>query len=220
MSKLPRWGAAAALLCALDYLSLFLFYGAWWQYPATADAAGQWQYINKHATALFFIHLSYLIFGIALAVLVQALYVRLKPIAPQRLLFARWAGLLWVTYIVAAGMIANIALKAVLDLGATDPEKAMQLLKTLSYVVDGLGGGNELPGGLWSLLVGLVSWRAGLPRWLAVLAIVIGLAGIATVFPDDSAKAVFGLCQIVWFVGVAVVLWRDRSGEDAAQANS
>ena len=62
---------------------------------------------------------------------------------------------------------------------------------------DGLGGGNEIVGGLWVLLVSWAALRAGgLPRALNYLGLVIGVAGILTVVPAlGELGAIFGLGQ-------------------------
>ncbi|MEM8547042.1 MAG: hypothetical protein AAGF46_02645 [Pseudomonadota bacterium] len=45
-----------------------------------------------------------------------------------------------------------------------------------------------------------------MPRWLNGLGLVVGIAGVATIVPALTALgAVFGLTQIVWFIGVGVV---------------
>ena len=52
------------------------------------------------------------------------------------------------------------------------------------------------------------------PRALNLFGLVIGLAGIVTIYPDfEPLNAVFGLSQIVWFVWVGVVMLARRSPE-------
>ena len=79
---------------------------------------------------------------------------------------------------------------------------------------NGLGGGNEVVGGLWVLLVSLAAlWKGGLPKTLNYLGVVIGLAGLITVVPGievigalSGLGVVFGLGFIVWFVWVGIFL--------------
>ena len=75
---------------------------------------------------------------------------------------------------------------------------------------NGLGGGNEIVGGLWVLLLSWVALRAGgLPKVLNYLGVLIGVAGILTVVPAfDVLAAVFGLGQIVWFIWLGIVMLR------------
>ena len=75
---------------------------------------------------------------------------------------------------------------------------------------EALGGGNEIAGGLWVLIL---SWAAlstsGLPRALNYLGVVIGLAGILTIVPNFGVlMVVFGLGQIVWFAWLGIVMLR------------
>lgn len=78
-------------------------------------------------------------------------------------------------------------------------------------MTDGLGGGNEIVGGIWLLLV---SWAAlqigGLPKTLNYLGVVVSVAGILTVVPalGKIGGAVFGLGLIVWFVWLGIVMLR------------
>ena len=97
-------------------------------------------------------------------------------------------------------------------LHATDPAAAADLWPALAAVEDGLGGGVEVPGGLWVLLLGVAALRAParlLPRPLAVLGVVVGGAGLLTLVPGVEAfEAVFGLGMIAWFVWTGLVLVR------------
>ena len=76
---------------------------------------------------------------------------------------------------------------------------------------EALGGGNEIVGGLWVLLL---SWAAltsdKLPKLLNYLGVLIGLAGILTAVPTFGVLMdVFGLGQIVWFAWLGIVMLRD-----------
>lgn len=75
-------------------------------------------------------------------------------------------------------------------------------------VISGLGGGNEIVGGCWVLLVSIAGLRHRvLPRWLNIAGLVVSLAGIVTAFPPlKEVGALFGLGSILWFVAVGVVL--------------
>ena len=61
-------------------------------------------------------------------------------------------------------MLANIGMGAVVDLYGRDPAQAATLWRAMSTVEEGLGGGNELAGGLWILLASWAALRTrGLP---------------------------------------------------------
>jgi hypothetical protein len=106
----------------------------------------------------------------------------------------------------ASGMVANVGLEAVVDLHGNDPAASAALWTAVSTVTDGLGGGNEIVGGLW---VALLSWAAlrfgGLPKALAYFGLLIGVAGLVTVVPGlSSLGIVFGLGCIGWFLWLGV----------------
>ena len=90
----------------------------------------------------------------------------------------------------------------------------------VSLMAESLGGGNELVGGVWVLLVSISALAGGVfSRALNILGCVVGVCGIATVYPAEALTAAFGLSQIVWFAWMGVALLRDgRHGAGAAVA--
>jgi hypothetical protein len=154
----------------------------------------------------------YVVFGIFLVVLALALYDRLKAGSPALVRTATAFGLIWAGLVIASGMVANDALGTVVDLYARDPAQAALVWVALDSVRNGLGGGNEIVGGLWVLLVSWAALRTGgLPRALNYLGVVIGVAGILTIIPAlEALGAVFGLGLIVWFVWLGIVMVRSR----------
>jgi hypothetical protein len=115
--------------------------------------------------------------------------------------------------IVATGMITNIAYGTVGDLQASDPEAAATLWTSLDAVTNGLGGGNEIIGGVWVLGLSIVALRERLfARWTNYLGVVMGIAGLATIVPAlEDVGAIFGLGLIVWFVAVGRTLIADEA---------
>jgi hypothetical protein len=154
----------------------------------------------------------YVVNGVFLVVLALALYERLKAGSPAMAQTATAFGLIWAGLVIASGMLIINDLGVVVDLYGQDSARAASVWLTLSSVEEGLGGGVELPGGLWVLLLSWAALRAGgLPRALNYLGVVIGAAGLLTVVPAlDALEAVFGLGFIVWFVWVGIVMLRDR----------
>ena len=77
---------------------------------------------------------------------------------------------------------------------------------------DGIGGGVEVLGGLWMLLISWVALKTGkLSKALNYIGLVIGLAGIITVVPalGELGGMIFGLGQIVWFLWVGIIMLRN-----------
>ncbi|MDQ1834166.1 hypothetical protein [Massilia scottii] len=109
----------------------------------------------------------YVVFGAVLAVLVIALHARLASGAEMLMRVASAFGLIWSGLVIATGMIANVGLSTVAKLYIEDPRSATVAWRTLNAVQDGLGGGVELVGGLWVIVVSVVALRlAALPRSL------------------------------------------------------
>jgi hypothetical protein len=80
----------------------------------------------------------------------------------------------------------------------------------IDSVFGGMGGGNEILGGIWMLLVSWAALRGGgLPKALNYLGLAIGVAGILSALPGlGDAGMIFGVGQIVWFVWLGIVLLR------------
>ena len=113
-------------------------------------------------------------------------------------------------------MIANIGLGTIIDLHDTDPAGAETVWSALEAVQNGLGGGIEVVGGIWVLLVGWAALRTGtLPTGSCYLGIVAGLAGIITFVPGlEAVGAVFGLGILAWFAWVGANLLRKHEPHD------
>jgi hypothetical protein len=97
------------------------------------------------------------------------------------------------------------------DLHETGGAEAAQTWQSIEPVAMALGGaGGELLGGLWVLLLSVVTLRTrAFPRLVSLLGLVIGVFGLISVVPPlHDAGIGFGLLQIVWFVCVAWILSR------------
>ncbi len=153
----------------------------------------------------------YIVNAVFLVVLVVALHDRLKGATPALSQIAAAFGLIWAGLVLASGMLANISLAEVSALYELDQDSAQTMWATLSNVQEGIGGGNEITGGLWILLLSWAGLRgASLSKGLCWLGVVIGLAGIASTIPgmSDPGGIVFGLGFILWFIWTGVYLLR------------
>lgn len=178
--------------------------------PSTAESVA---FVQDNQTALYIWNLViFIIFGIALVPLVVALHERLHEHAPTLAQVARAFGMIWAGLVIAAGMIANLALGTVDDLAGTDQAQAEAVWSALDAVQNGIGGGNEIVGAVWVLLISWIAFRSkALPAALNYLAIASGVAGILTIIPAlEAAGAVFGIGLIVWFAWLGVVLLREH----------
>lgn len=119
----------------------------------------------------------YVVFGIVLVVLALALHERLKGDSSALVQAATVFGLIWAGLVIASGMIANVGMNNVVALYAKDPAQAASVWLAIGSVQEGLGGGNEIVGGLWILLISWAAIRAAaLPKALNYLGIVVGVA--------------------------------------------
>lgn len=168
---------------------------------------------NQNMLSLLYL-IVYVIWGASLVVLSLALHERLGGQSSALVRTATAFGLIWAALVIASGMISNIGMERVAILHANDPTQAATVWLAIEAVLSGLGGGVEVVGGLWVLLL---SWAAlrngGLPRLLNYLGLLVSVAGLITVVPalGEIGGLVFGLSQIVWFIGLGVAMLRTPS---------
>ena len=206
-------GGAAALGTAATFVFGFVLFATLLSDYTTGDPTPgeSVAFLVEHQTALLVWNLVILLaFGIVLVPLVLALHDRLAPSAPGLAAVAAAFGLIWSGLVIAAGMIANVGIGTIADLHDADPAQAAPVWSTLDSVQNGLGGGNEVVGGLWVLLISAAGLHTTvLPRALNLLGLAAGAAGVATVVPAlEAAGALFGLGLIVWFTWVGTVMLR------------
>lgn len=215
---LTRIGGLAALICAATYLAGFtllvtllapLGYGT-----AAIDPAAVVAFIDARGGILIAWNSTiYILNALALVVLVIALAAAQTEATPGWAAVTRGVGLVWAALVLGAGMIANVAVERAAHLHATDPEAAAALWSVLHAVELGLGGGNEIAGGVWIGCVSLAGLTGGsLARPVALPGLLTGAGGVATIVPalGDLAGAVFGLGAIAWFLAVGAVLVAPR----------
>lgn len=169
----------------------------------------------------------YVIFGIFLVVLSLALHDRLRHGASAVSQVALAFGLIWSGLVIASGMVANVGAGVIATLYAQNPEQAGSTWLSLQFVIDGLGGGNEIVGGIWLLLLSIAALQsAQFSRFLNYLGIVVSSAGILTMIPSfgELGGSIFGLGFILWFICVGISMLRNRTVEQvniaAAQARA
>jgi hypothetical protein len=182
-------------------------------YSAVADPVEKVAFLMDNQAITYILHLLvYVVWGVFMVVLALALYQRLKTGSPAIMQIATALGLIWAGLVIAAGMVFNIGMDTVVDLFGQDPAQAATVWLAIESVFEGLGGGNEIVGGLWVLLVSWAGLRTGgLPQLLNYLGLVIAVAGILSAIPPigEIGAAIFGLGQIVWFVWLGIVMLRN-----------
>ena len=203
MKKVDYASGLCAIFLALIYIAAFLYFGAFWAYPHSAEVSEQLEYLSRNHLSISIVYFSiYILFGVVLSVLVLGLsekHATLRSLYLSKL--ATLFGALWVGLVIASGMIFIIGLGSVVELAAINSERASEVWYIVSLLTESLGGGNELVGGVWVLLISLCNLFSNIfSRWLNYLGLFVGVAGIATVYPAGIFTEIFGVSQIVWFI--------------------
>jgi hypothetical protein len=224
MKGLQKMGGIAAIYEAAAYIVGMVGFLTVVDIAAVADPVEKVALMADNQTFLHIMHLIvYVAWGVCMVVLSLALYERLKADSPAMVQLATVFGLFWGCVIIVAGMIHNVGMENVVDLFGKDPTQAGAVWSAIDSVIEGLGGSNELLGGIWILLISLAALRASeLPRVLNYLGLAIGAAGIVSVVPAlaEIFIYIFALGQIVWFVWLGIVMLRSGQTALAKEAGS
>jgi hypothetical protein len=223
-ARQQKVGGLAALYLAAAYVVAMPYFLMFVKYPNVVDPVEKVALLVGHHDSMRAMYLlTYVIFGIVLAVMALALHARLKDGAPVLAQAATAVGFIWAVVLVASGMIFNAGVAAVVGLHATSPDQAVSAWQAIEPVAQGLGGsGGELLGGLWVLLVSVAALRTRrLPKVLDWLGVAIGAMGVLSVVPALTELGYgFGSLQIVWFVGLGIVMLRTKSRHAVAAMGS
>lgn len=220
MKSLQRMGGIAAFIQALAYIVGFAVLATLLNAGDTEgwSSAQKLDFVleRKSAFQIWMIFI-YVVFGIALVVLAVALHERLKERKPGLMQVATSFGLIWAGLVIASGMVASVGLESVSALHANDVEQAISLWLAVNAIQLGLGGGVEIVGGLWMILISIAALHSGnFTRVLNYLGALVGVAGLLTIAPPlADLGMVFGLGQILWFLGVGFVLLRRPAADDS-----
>ena len=208
-----RAGAIGGLIAAAAFIfGIALFVTSLSDYTeGDATVTESLDFMVSHQGTLFaWYFVIFLVFGVAIIPLARSLRERLVDVSPELADIGAVFAYIWAGLMFATGMTSNIGMAAVADLNETDPAAAEALWSSIAAVTDGLGGGNELVGGMWILLVSLAAWGTKrLPKGLNVLGIISAVAGLITLVPGLSdVGMIFGLGSIAWFAWTGIVLLR------------
>ena len=212
MNKLQKWGGVAALYEALAYIIGFVGFIAVVNVGGITDPLEKVAAIVENQGVLTALHLIvYVAWGASLVVLSLALHDRLDG---KRSALARTAtafGIIWSVLVIASGMIYNVGMETAVSLHAANPEQAATVWLAIESVFNGLGGGVEVVGGIWVLLLSAAALGNGsLSRAFNYFGFLVGVAGIVSVVPAlaEISASLFGLTQIVWFAWLGMALLR------------
>jgi hypothetical protein len=216
MKNLRKMGGVAALYLAAAYLVGIVLFIVVLDYASITDPAHRVALLVEKQMVIYATNLiMYVIFGVFMIVLSLALYDRLRSGAPAVMQVAAAIGVIWAGSLISSGMVSNAGIAPVVALYTQDPVRAALAWMEIETVASGLGNGNgEILGGLLTLLVSWAAWRTGgLPKGLNILGLLVGAVGIASLLPGLTAlTGVFGISQLVWYVGLGIVLLRGEPG--------
>lgn len=215
MKSLQKMGGVAALYETAAYLFAMVGYLLVLGDVFVEDPVQKVALLVENYAFMYILNLfTYIVFGILLVVLALALYNRLKAGSPALVQTATAIGFIWACVVIASGMVANIGMDTVVELYGKDPSQAATAWLAIDSVVLGLGGGGgEILGGTWILLISWAALQAReFPKALNYLGVVIGLVGLISVVPvlGELRGLIFGLGQIVWFVWLGIILLRSN----------
>jgi len=212
MNTLQKWGGAAALYQALAYIIGFVGFIAVVNVGGIADPQAKVTAIVENQGLLTVLQLIvYVSFGASLVVLSLALHERLDGHKSALARVATAFGIIWSVLVIAAGMIYIVGMEAVASLYATNPEQAATVWLAIGSIFNGLGGGVEVVGGIWVILLSVAALRSGnFSRAFNYLGFVVGVAGVVSVVPalSEISGSIFGLTQIVWFAWLGIAMLR------------
>lgn len=214
-------GGCAAIGMALCYISVAVIFFGLLAAPAGLDNLGRLQFYLQQEYLLVAIGwgIGYLLFGVLLAILLQALRQAMPPNPSGIAALAERFGNVWVVLMLASGMVALISMDMTLRLLDTSAEQALALYNTGNLLTNALGGGIELVGGLWVLLLSIAGLQQQrFAKALHLLGLIVGSLGILTVLHTvPYLKDAFGITQLIWFIwlGVSLLRWEASKGNGA-----
>lgn len=188
------------------------------QYGSPAvDASEHVRFLTEHAGVMTaWYQVIYILNAVLMVFLVAGLHRRIRAAPPELAFSASAFGVIWAGLILATGMLMVIAIGQIVRLAGEDMSGAVGLWRATTVVGAGLGGGNEITGGIWIFLVSLACWTTkSLPLPINLLGLLVGASGIVSTVPLLAlATMVFGLGGILWFLVLgAWLLWAPEFGD-------
>ena len=212
---IEKWGGVAALYEALAYIIGMVGFILGVNISEIADPLQKVTALIENQGLLTSLMLVvYVFFGVWLVVLSLALHERLDGNNSALARTATAFGLIWAVLVIASGMIYNVGIETVIAISANDPSQAATVWLAIASVFNGLGGGVEVVGGIWVLLLSVAALRSGsLPRAFNIFGFIVGGAGVVTIIPAlaEIGADLFGLTQIIWFIWLGILLLRQKA---------
>jgi hypothetical protein len=221
--NLRKAGGVAALILAAAYVVGLILNFTVLDTSALADGAAKVAFVAARQTLfhvqIFFI---YIVFGVALVFVAQALDEQVRGGAAGLARTATAFALIWAGLLIGAGNVFLAGMNAATAMLAADPAAAAGVWAAAETVHLGLSGTAEIPGGLWTLLVSAAALRAGVfGRAWGWLGVAVGALGLLTALPALFMPAVllYAVGHCVWWVWLAArLLGKERDARPVALA--
>lgn len=217
--NLRRLGGLSALILAAAYVVGAALNFTLLDTSSIADPIEKISFLaGKQTLFHIWIFFIYVLFGVCLVFLAEALDEQLRPAGSALARTATAFALIWAGLLIAAGNVYIAGLNNVSAAFAQNPAQAATAWLAIDSIHQGLSGTAEIPGGLWTLLVSLAALQAArFPRALSYLGIAIGIAGLLTAIPVlfIPAVAAYALGHCAWWIWLGILLLRKGSLEVA-----
>jgi hypothetical protein len=210
MKIFQKIGGFAAFYLAMAYLVTIPIFIFILDYPSIVEPSQKMDLIVNQTALMYLTNIiSYVFFGFFLILLNLSLYEKLNDKSPNMMKVATVIGIIWGCLLIGSGMVANAGMTQAIALFKDNPDQGTTLWCGIEAVANGMGGQNgEILGGVMTLLISIAGLRSGLlPKRLNYLGIILGTIGIISIVPGlTDLCSVFGMIQIIWFIGIGVVL--------------
>ncbi|MDP2884139.1 MAG: DUF4386 family protein [Ignavibacteria bacterium] len=214
MKNLQKAGGISALIAAATYLFSMALVVSLLMPMADSNLGFQefMAFLVANRLLIFVWHFSmYLINGVCLAVLVLALYERLKDDSPRLAKIATVFGLFWTSFVFLSGLITIHGNEVLINLYEKDQANAANLRLMIETITMGIDNSDKLLGCLWVGLVSLSAYKSrAFPKAANIFGLAISLAGlIGIVIPAlISVSYIFGVGAIVWWLCIGIIMLR------------
>lgn len=211
-------GGIASLVCGLTYIFGFVLFFGLIEAPVDSTEISHLHFLLSQRDTFFMGYIVIgIVFSLGLILLNQSLLDTFKKTSPITAQFNSSLGNIWATFVLASTFIFLVSLPFLANYAETSEDNAIVVLNSVEIVVDALGGGIELLGALWVLIISYMGIKANrYAKIVHIFGVTAGVAGVLTLFSGlsfletvplfEAATAIFGLGQIVWFFALGIAM--------------